>query len=351
MMIKKLIKKGGKVFVSFDRREERELCQSVLVVEGSYLLPYGFSLIISGVKKKFSNANFTVLTFTDKKEFLKNNFPDARIVTPDENIKIKRFQFFIQLIRLLLRKEFDFIALSSLDIFPVIISLFFSRCSVFLCNRWQEWYLLRLRTVGDLVRKTKSVDRHCCQRRRGVKERIKALGRMVVVLMGISEEDISQPVLVVDNGYTGIDHVSTAVRRAEKTFINPNITILTFPARKHYFTKMFPQMKIVVVDKPNKRYGLAQRMIGLRKEKFYRVVLTALDVSPIAAGLLFMRRRVLLYNKWHQWWGLRVKTPFGYIKGFFKGLAMIPLCVYLLITASFILIRKSFRLGLKENWG
>jgi hypothetical protein len=267
----------------------------------------------------------------------------VEIVVPGDRIRLKKYQLAIQLF-LLLRRNFNFIILSSLDISVVSISLIFARCPIFLHNRWLEWYQIRQRTVLDILRGTKSVDKNRRVINKVIKDVIKSLGRIFVILSQMRDEDIKSRILIEDNGYTEVGHVITAVRRAEEFFINPDITILTFTMRKQDFINTFPQMKIVTVEEINDRYGLAMKMYGMRKHKFNYVILTALDIFPIVVSFLFFKAKVFLYNKWHQWWSLELRNIRGYLKEILIFLVNIPVLIYLFITACFILLRTRFRL-------
>lgn len=341
--MKKFLKKIGKFFLVLRQVDEKDIRQTILLVDGSFILPNNFALIIKGVRERFKNADLTVLTFKDKEGFIKDNFPDIEIIVPEG--KIKKHQLAIGMF-LLLRRKFDFVVLSSLDISLVITSLIFAGCPVFLHNRWLEWYKIRKRTLSDVLRGTKSADRNLKKRARGIKGALKKLGRAFLILSDINWEDIRCRILVVDNGYTDIGHVLTAVRRTLENFINPDITILTFMSRRHYFVDMFSYMKIAVAEDSDKRHRLAMQMYRMRKDKFHYVVLTTLDVSPIAAALLSMKGHVLLYNRWHQWWSLGFRHVLEYFKEILIFLAKLPAFIYLLVTVTFILLRTGLRLGL-----
>jgi hypothetical protein len=341
--MKKFLKKIGKFFLVLRQADKRDMRKTVLLVDGSFILPNNFALIIKGARERFKNAKLTVLTFKEKEGFIKDSFPDIEIIVPEG--KIKKHKLATQLF-LLLRKKFDFVVLSSLDISLVITSLIFTSCPVFLHNRWFEWYKIRKRTLADVLRGAKSVDRNLKKRTRGIKDVLKKLGRVFLILSDINREDIRCRILVVDNGYTDISHVLTAVRTTLENFINPDITILTFMSRRHYFVDMLPSVKIAVTGESNESHRLAVQMYRMRKDKFHYVVVTTLDVSPITAALLFMKGKVLLYNRWHQWWSLGFRNALEYFKGILIFLAKIPIFVYLLVTATLILLRTGLRLGL-----
>lgn len=343
--MKKILKKIGRVFIILCQKDEKSIRQSILLVDGSIILTNNFALIIKNVQGKFKNANSVVLTSNDKKEFLKDNFPDVEIIVPGERIESKRSQLAIQLL-LLLRKNFKFIILSSLDISPVLISLIFSRCPILLHNRWLEWYILRQRTLSDISHGAKSADRNRRRINKGTKDVIRSFGRIFVILREVKEENIKSRILIQDNGYTEIGYILTAVRKVGEIFINPDITLLTIAERKQNFINSFPQMKLVAVGENNNRNSLAGQMYRMRKDKFNYVVLTTLDIAPILISFLFFRAEVLLYNRWQQWWSLRFRNILGYFKEILTFLVTIPVFIYLLITASLILLRTGFRLGL-----
>jgi hypothetical protein len=207
-----------------------------------------------------------------------------------------------------------------------------------------EWYRIRQRTISDVLAGRKSGDSNRRKTNKGIKEILRALGRIFVILPVISEKEINSSILIVDNGYTDIGHVLRAVKRSAEDFPNPDITLLTFASREHYFKGLFPEMSIVTVGQSWK-YGLAGKMYALRRLRFTYVVLTTLDVSPVTTALLFMRTQVFLYNKWYQWWSLSLRNPLGYIKGVLRLLKSVPLFLYLLVTATIILLKTGFRLA------
>lgn len=332
------LRKIGKGFILLRQKDAAQIRQSILLIDSSFILPNNFALIIKDVKEKFKNANLVALTFQDKKEFIRNNFPEVEMVV------VKKFQLAIQLL-FLLRRDFSFLILSSLDISTILVSLVFGRCQIFLHNRWFEWYRIRQRTLLDILKRARSTDRNRRAKNYGIRDIIKSFGRIFAILSNVNAEEIKSRILIQDNGYTEIGHVITAVQRSQEVFINPDITILTFTRRKQDFINNFVQPKLVIAEESRNRYRLAIQMYRIRKYKFNYIVLTTLDISPIAVSFLFFRAKVLLYNRWHQWWSLELRNIWGYLKEILIFLAMIPILVYLFLTAAFILLRTNFRLG------
>lgn len=340
----KALRKIGRVFIELKPESCQELRQSILLVDGSFILPNNFALIIRNVRNKFKNAELSVLTFRDKEGLIRDNFPDIKIIIPADRLENNRHKLGLQLLCTLLRKKFTFTILSSLDIPLILASLTFAKCPVFLHNRWMEWYRLRERTLSDVLLARKSADARQKKIQPGIKELIKSMGRFFVILTQLDEKKTGSHILVEDNGYTETGYIITAVRSAQEVFINPDITILTFESRKRDFINNFPGIKTVSLPEGGGRYRLARQMFRLRRQRFTYVILTTLDVSPILVSFLFMRARVLLYNRWHQCWSLHFRNLFGYFKCLLIFLLRIPVFIYLCIVSSVILIRTKLRL-------
>ena len=79
--MKRFFKKTGRFFFDLKQKNEKEIRQSILLVDGNFILLNNLALIIKDVREKFKNANLTVLTFKDKEGFIRDNFPDVEIRT------------------------------------------------------------------------------------------------------------------------------------------------------------------------------------------------------------------------------------------------------------------------------
>jgi len=329
--MKNLLRKIGKVFVILWQEEEKDIRQNILIAEGNFILLNNFALIIKGVKNRFRNAKINVLTFKDKEVFIRENFPDVEVIIPENSNK--RFRLALRMASLLKRK-FDFVVLSSLTSSLAAISLLSGKRKIFLHNRWFEWYRIRQRTFMDIIRGAKSADKNRRKKNSGLKDVLKTIGRIFVILSEMSECDIESRILIADNGYTEVGHIIRAIERTEALFINPYITLLTFDKRRHHFESMLPRIELVV------------RMPKKPRKRFTHIVLTDLNIARILRYMLLTGAKVVLYNKWHQWWGLRFRSPGEYLKKILRFLARIPIFIYLLIISGFILLRTNLRICL-----
>lgn len=341
--MKKIIKKLGRFFVTLTELDESNMRESVLLVDGSFILPNNFALITKGVMNRFRNAKLFILTFKERENFVRENFPDAEIITPSGFIKIKKYQLAMQLL-FLLRKRFRFVILTSLDVSTTPIALVFAKSPVFLYNRWLEWYRIRFKSILGILLMERGADRNRRKRNYGIKDLLKSLGRILVVLCYIEDREIVTPILIEDNGYSELGYIIAAVRKAGQIFINPAINILTFPDRKRDFLNLFPRAEMVIIEDNAGSYALAKRMYQLRGRRFDYIVLTSLDISPILISLLFFKGKILLFNLWHQWWRLDFRRLGGYVKNILIFLFMVPVFAFLFFFASFILLRTRIRL-------
>lgn len=343
--MKKILGNFGRFFVALHQSDEKEVRQSLLLVDSGLILPDNvFSIIIRNTQKIFNNTKVSVLSCRGREKFISDNFPEIEIIAQNKENGAEEYPLSARLFLLLLRRRFAFIVLPSLAVTLVSISLFFGRCPVFLHNIWKEWYRLRYRTVMDVLRGVRNADKDRRKENRGITDIFKSFGRIFVLLSEMKREDMARHILILDNGYTDIGYIRTAARRAQELFFNPDITLLTFEERKRYFSDIFEDAKIFTADEGGGRYRLAKQMLRMRKIGFDYVILTTLDVSPLIVSMLFMKTKVLLYNKWHQWWSLKIKGAREYLKIFINFLIIIPLFIYLFILAIFIFSGTRLRL-------
>lgn len=335
----------GRLFTELRERREEDVRQTVLLVDGNFILPNNFALILKAVKEKCRNAKLAVLAFGDKRQFIKDNFPDVEVIAPSGRALFRRYRL-ASTFYFLLRRNFQAVVISSLDISVLTVALLACRSPLFLHNRWFEWYRVRPRTVSDLLLGVRTVDRPGQRRRTGLRGALKKFGRSFVVLEGLSDSDLRSSVLLVDNGHTEIEHVVAAARRTESLFMNCDLTVLTLPQRKGKLTQDLPGSHIVVARGAGSRYALALEAYAMRRQRFYRVILTSLDITPVAVVLLWLDRTPFLYNRWHQWWSLRPRGPASYLRLIGKTLIVIPLYLYLLAASGLILFKTALRLGM-----
>ncbi|MBM3253766.1 MAG: hypothetical protein FJZ16_05910 [Candidatus Omnitrophica bacterium] len=149
--MKKILKKFGKIFITLKFRDYNILKQTALIIDNDCISKEHLNLVIENTRKSFSNTHIVLLTFNRRKKYISDEFRDIEIASPDERFWIKRYQIAIWMLKMRDR-NFDFIILTSLDISPIIVAMFFTRAQVWLFNQWNQWWLLRQRTAGDLLK-------------------------------------------------------------------------------------------------------------------------------------------------------------------------------------------------------
>lgn len=199
-----------------------------------------------------------------------------------------------------------------------------------------------------------------------MKRILRNIGRIFVILTHEDDKLLKRSVLIVDNGYSPYEHLRSTVIQTQLMIAGSDISILTLEHRKESLGKDFPNLKIICPNKQIKfkKYQLAIQMFKLRKKCYNFVVLMSLDKTPLMVSLLFMGSHALLYNRWNEWYLLRFRNIWEYIalrRGadkiklqpkrsvFVEVILFIPLLithivvfVYLLISAFFIFLRKTY---------
>lgn len=142
-----------------------------------------------------------------------------------------------------------------------------------------------------------------------IKKLIKRIGKRFVTLRQEDEGVIKQSVLVVDNGYSWLGHLSSAIEIIRNDFPKAEISVLTSEHRKYNLQRDYAAMQYIFPSlglRP-KRYRIALQMLRLRKLKYDSIVLFSLDITPLIVALIFLKTKVFLYNQWGQWWSLKLR--------------------------------------------
>lgn len=175
-----------------------------------------------------------------------------------------------------------------------------------------------------------------------IKKRIKKMGKVLFVnLKQVEGLSFKEPVLVVDNGYVSLQHLGQAVTQIKERLPQGKITLITFPHRREFLKSRFPNVEIVFPGRSLiPRYQIAAQILRMCRTKYDHVVLLSLDITPIIVSLLFMRGKVLLYNRWHQWWRLELRSIFEILFIPIRLLIDILVFLYLILAVSFIFFRR-----------
>jgi len=337
MILKNRIKRIGRCFFDLKQENEGIIGQSVLIVDNGYSWLGQPISAIKRIKNDFPKAEISVLTFNERRSLLQKDFPTLKFILPSERLRPKRYQIALQMLKIR-KKGYDLVTLPSLDITPLIIALIFLTSKVILYNQWGQWWSLRLRNVTEIFKVTYVKKKT----RFSFKNLLKRIGLFFVLIQDKDEEILKHSILVIDNGHALFGQIGRAIQQIKKSLPMAKISVLALEQRRE-FKDNFPDLEII---KPGKciikRYGIARQLLRLRKNRFGYIILLSLDITPIIASILFMNSKVLLYNQWHQWWSLRPQSIKGYLIAIPQFIFNIIIFVYLLISVSLILLRRSF---------
>lgn len=341
-MIKKIIKKNGRFFVDLKQADERIIAQSILIIDNGSSWLRQVNSAIEKIRNQFPKAEISVLTFEQRKFDLQKDFPTLKFILPSQNLRPKRYQIALQM--LMLRKErYDFTVLFSLDITPLIVTTIFLKSKkVVLYNQWRQWWSLRLRNINEIFKVTYVKKKTKFY----FKNLLKKIGLFFVLLQREDEGIFKHSILVVDNGYVDYDQVHCAIQRIKESLPYAKISVLALEQRQRLKDNFSEVEFILSEDTVIKKYKIALNMLRLRHNRYDYIILLSLDITLIIVSILFMKGKVLLYNRWHQWWSLKPKPIRQYLMAvprfIFNTIINILIFVYLLISVSWIFLKKSF---------
>lgn len=177
-----------------------------------------------------------------------------------------------------------------------------------------------------------------------MRKTLRKIGRVFVVLTQKDAEFFKRSALIVDNGYGSYRHLGSTINHVKERIYQGKVCVLTFEHRRVFLKRNFPEIEIICPDKKIriKRYQLAIQMYKLRKNDYDSIILMSLDITPIISALLFVKGRLVLYNRWEQWWSIRFRKPWEFLLTIPKFIFHCLICIYLIIAVSFILLKRVY---------
>ena len=209
--MKKSIKRMGKGFIALKQENEKLIKQSVLIVDDGHGWLEHLHVAIERIKNHFPQAEISVLTFEQRKPILEKYFPQSNYIVPSQSLRPRRYQIALQMLKMS-NKRYDYTAIFSLDITPIICALLLFKTRLILYNRWGQWWSLGLRSVREIFRVTYVKKKA----RFGFKGLLKRMGLFFIILKRQDEKVLKPSILVVDNGYTPFKHLDCSIRRIKE---------------------------------------------------------------------------------------------------------------------------------------
>jgi hypothetical protein len=267
------------------------------------------------------------------------------VISSGPGIKIKKYWIAAELFQLL-RKRPRFVILSGLDFSLVTVTLFFDRNNTFFLSRSKQWYQLRQKTPRDIFGGAlKAQTAEYGADRQPLKRAIRKLFRLFVMVSPIREGEFETEVLLIDNGYTEVEHIRSAFLDINRVFINPSVTFLTFNERQSSFSDLAAHQRQVIIKPASFKYRLTVSLFSLGQRRYKYIILTTLDVSPLAVSLLFLKGRILLFNRWNQWWSVSLRGVGSYIRSILRFFYSIITFIFLVICSTLIFLQFYIRLA------
>lgn len=346
MEIEKLIKRIGRFMFFLKQDDNAAIAQSVLITDNGYSCLTDLIIAIRKIKNYFPKSKVTVLTLAERSAQLQNEFSGLEFIICAQKTRPRRYRIALQLL-FLPRKKYDYLLNFSLDISPLLVQLLLFKGRVILYNQWGQWCSLRLKKVSEVFKHSYSKPRS----KNSLKNYLKRIGLFFVLLKTDDEQALVHNILIIDDGLVAGQFIYAA-RRIKEDLPYARVTVLTALKRNE------PEEEssingIIRADKFwIKKYRLSRHMLRLKDSNYDYVVLLSLAIAPVIISVLFMKGRVLLNNRWHQWWTINFK-PAGYylmliprlISGFIIWIATL---IYLLINVFWIFLMHAFN-SLKIN--
>lgn len=138
---------------------------------------------------------------------------------------------------------------------------------------------------------------------------IKRLAKKLFRLREVDQSIFREVVLIVDSQQTALEAQKICLKEVQKNYPKADITVLTFMDRVGYWQNQFPDIEFIV---PSQKYFPARYSIAIamtiqlyRKPKL--IILSSLAISVLSVALMFSSGKIVLYNRWQQWWYIRKK--------------------------------------------
>jgi len=141
MRLKRLVKWIGRCFIRL-REEDVPACGSALIIDNGYCHAGQLMSCVESIRMCVPGVFVTVLTSQTRAEVLETGCNGLKFAYTMEGFRPKRYCIARNM---LARRNdrHDTIVLLSLDVTPIIASIFFMKGRVFLFNQWSQWWSLR----------------------------------------------------------------------------------------------------------------------------------------------------------------------------------------------------------------
>ena len=331
------MKRLAKGIFSLNEVDQSAYSESVLIVD-SQQTPLAIQReCLEEVLKHYPRAEIVMLTFPERDDYWRGQFPDIKLCVPAETYIPIRYSMATG-IATQLHKRPELIVLSSLAVSPLMVALIFGSAKVILYNQWQQWWHIKRKKITEIFSSSyKQVNSSF-----SLGSAFKKIGLFFISLRQGDSRLLEKQILLVDNGYAEKKQIQKAVAYIKNIYPCVNFHIL-FPSHRAEVDYIAEEARLLyALPFFINRYSIARHMFRLRRAAYDRVFLLSLDATPIIATIFFKRAKIFLYNKYYQLWSIRFKSFKEHARSLALCLIDIFLFLWLVFVSLWMLIRRLF---------
>lgn len=180
---------------------------------------------------------------------------------------------------------------------------------------------------------------------------IKNLGRFFVRSKIQDGKILEFSVVLIDSVICPFGHIVRAIEDVKKSFGNAKITVITSAKRLQYLNDCAQDLEIIVANRMfvPKRLRISFELALLCRREPDFIILLNYEMLPILISLIFLRKRLYIFNEHRKWGVIRRKTLDEYLVFIPRLIFNIFLFIYLLIATLFIFLNKPLYIRKREN--
>lgn len=318
------IKKIGKLFISLKQGNEDIIKQRILVVDNGYCLIEQIKFAVDRIRSCFPECEIWLFAMPKRKHLIEMFGLDTVKYITEYRISLQMFR--------MRNNGFDWIVLLSLDILPIAVSALFMKAKVLIYNRWAQWWDLRFKTLREIIFPK---NEYAKNKERDLASLINRIGLRFIRLHRRDEEMLSIAILIIDNDNESSGQIIQTVYKTKKLMPSARI-VVAGEMKRIELKERFPDIEFRELARTSARYFFALHLVMFQNRNYDYIMLLSLDELPIISAALFMRTKIILYNRWHQWWTLKPRTLRDFIIPLLTVIISPIIFVYLLFYALFM---------------
>ncbi|MDP8259978.1 MAG: hypothetical protein P9L96_03120 [Candidatus Gygaella obscura] len=319
-----IVKRIGRFFIKLQQQNDDCLSQKILLVDSPQVWLGHLNSAIIRTKKIFPNGNIFVLTNFERKTSLEAEFDDLSYILFGQN-NCRSIGNLIKLIRAK-KYNFDFVLLISLDFTFIAASLICLKKIIYLYNQWGQWWKVSFRDAlfmfkrAYYVKKKKSI----------LIEFISRVGLFFVCIRKINEDDLCKSYFLRPDKKTVFKDIECAINKIKLYSPYSKVYCEAIKYKKNIL-EIHPD--IIFVDKNTRKSFLKDAS---------NIIVFSLSLPIIFDSFISKKSRLLLFNRWHQWWKISFKNLRDYLISLLSFLGDVFIFIFLIMRVSIIFLKRMF---------